>query len=107
MKTTSPPACSFPHSNSSAPAAPANASARNKKPRRQAAGLLRSTRPSVRVLPRLFDDRLPLGELRREVLLQVGGRRLLERNGLGAEIGEALLHRRILERELERLDELV
>src|SRR2546422_6121304 len=47
----------------------------------------------IRVHPGLLDERAPLVDLRLEVLAQRFGRGLAHRHGLGAEIGEALLHR--------------
>src|SRR4030095_9092805 len=54
-----------------------------------------------------LDERSPLVDLGLEVLLQ--GRRggALGRIGLGAELGEALAHTLVLERLLQRGDELV
>src|SRR2546422_4016812 len=61
----------------------------------------------IRVHPGLLDERAPFVDLGLEVLAQRLGRGLAHRHGLGAEIGEALLHRVVLDGLLERGDELV
>src|ERR1044071_9446662 len=61
----------------------------------------------VGVDARFLDDRRPLVDLGLQVLLQRGRGRFLGRIGRRAELGEALLHRLVLERCLQRGDELV
>src|SRR3989449_7839813 len=61
----------------------------------------------IRVHPGLLDERAPLLDLGLEELAQRLGRGLAHRHGLGAEIGEALLQRVVLDGLLQRGDELV
>src|SRR5262245_50765131 len=102
MKMTKPPDRSCDQRASSANAGTEAASASS------ATSALRAGRfTSVRVLPRLLDDRPPLRDLGREVLLEIGRGGLLRRHRLGAEVGEALLHALVLQRGLQRFDQLV
>src|SRR5574342_111 len=62
---------------------------------------------SVGVDTGLLDDRPPLVDLRLQVRGERGGRGLVYRVGLRAEIGEALVDRFVLQRGLQRGDEFV
>src|ERR1041384_8831031 len=61
----------------------------------------------IRVHAGLLDERAPFVDLALEVRLQRRGRRLVGRVGRRAEVGEALLHGVVLQRVLQRGDELV
>src|SRR6266851_3105787 len=62
---------------------------------------------SVRVLARFLDDGAPLVDFRLEELVQRFRGSAVERVGFGAEVGEALLYRRVLKRLLQGRDQLV
>src|SRR5688572_15668519 len=73
--------------------------------KRLSRGLTSAT--SVGVDPGLLDERAPFLDLGLEVLLQGGRRGLVGRVGGRAEVGEALLHRRVLDRFLQGGHQLV